>query len=495
MTQTPEANVSFDFRYALRRLIRARGFTLAASLTIALGVGANSAIFSVINAVLLRPPVGVAEPQRLVGLFTSDYSGPPYGSSSFADLDDFGAQGADVFTGVTGFSPRPAAVGSDDNLERIAAEVVTDNYFQVLGTQMMLGRAFGPEQRVKGGEPVAVISHGLWQRRFASDPAIIGKPVRMNAREFTIIGVTPVGFSGSVRPLVSDVWVPAALGAYLGMSDDFASRGDRSALVYARLKPGVTIEQARSRMADGVRALPARCRVPGSLDRRDATGPTHRGPRRAGDAHPAAGSWSRVRLRGHPDGHGHPRAARLLCERRRPPAGARRQPTQGGRHPDLDRSEPRADHPPDAHREPSACGVRRRRGHGGVRLGGARADGGRHAIADPGAGLAEPDAGLSRALVHARDHAPHRSRLRPRARVAREPSGCCHCAQDRHAGAATGRPSLLAPRRARHRTSGIVDTAAGRRAAVPPNAARRGNDRSGIPHRSHAAARHLPATG
>jgi predicted permease len=249
--------VNLDFRYALRRLIRARGFTLAASLTIALGVGANSAIFSVVNAVLLRPPVAVAEPERLVGLFTSDYSGPPYGSSSFADLDDFGKQGADVFTGVTGYSPRPAAVGSDDNLERIAAEVVTANYFQVLGTRLTLGRGFGPEQRVKGGEPVAVISYALWQRRFGSDPAIIGKPVRMNAREFTIIGVAPAGFAGSLRGLVTDVWVPTALGSYLGMSDDFTSRGDRSALVYARLKPGVTIEQARSRMAVVARQLAA----------------------------------------------------------------------------------------------------------------------------------------------------------------------------------------------------------------------------------------------
>jgi predicted permease len=249
--------VNFDFRYALRRLIRARGFTLAASLTIALGVGANSAIFSVINAILLRPPVAVSEPERLVGLFTSDYSGPPYGSSSFADIDDFGKQGADVFAGVTGFSPRPAAVGSDDNLERIAAEVVTDSYFQVLGTRLTLGRGFGPEQRVKGGEPVAVISHALWQRRFASDPAILGKPVRMNAREFTIIGVAPAGFAGSLRGLVTDVWVPAALGSYLGMSDDFTSRGDRGALVYARLKPDVTIEQARSRMAVVARQLAA----------------------------------------------------------------------------------------------------------------------------------------------------------------------------------------------------------------------------------------------
>jgi len=249
--------VNLDFSYALRRLIRARGFTLAAALTIALGVGANSAIFSIVNAVLLRPPVAVAAPDRLIGLFTSDFSGPPYGSSSFADIDDFGKQSADVFAGVMGYSPRPAAVGSDDNLERIAAEVVTDNYFQVLGTAMTLGRGFGPEQRVRGGEPVAVISNALWQRRFASDPAIVGKSVRMNAREFTIIGVAPAGFSGSLRPLVADVWVPAALGVYVGMSDDFTSRGDRSAFAYARLKPGVTIEHARARMAVVARQLAA----------------------------------------------------------------------------------------------------------------------------------------------------------------------------------------------------------------------------------------------
>ena len=250
--------MNFDFRYALRRLVRARGFTLAASLTIALGVGANSAIFSVINAVLLRPPVAVADPERLVGVFTSDYSGPPYGSSSFADVEDFGKQGADVFNGVMGYAPRPAAVGTDDNLERVAAEVVTDNYFQVLGTRLALGRGFGPEHRVPGGEPVAVISYALWQRRFAKDLGVVGKTLRMNAREFTIIGVAPAGFSGSLRGLVDDVWVPAAIGSYVGMSaDGLTQRGDRSAFVYARLKPGVTIEQARSRMAVVARQLTA----------------------------------------------------------------------------------------------------------------------------------------------------------------------------------------------------------------------------------------------
>ena len=250
--------MNLDFRYALRRLIRARGFTLAASLTIALGVGANSAIFSLINAVLLRPPVAVSQPDRLVGVFTSDYSGPAYGSSSFANVDDFEKQGADVFTGVTGFSPRPAAVGADDNLERVAVEIVTDNYFQVLGTPLMLGRPFGAEQRSPNGEPVAIISNALWQRRFASDQAIVGKPLRLNAREFTIIGVAPAGFAGSVRGLVDDVWVPASIGPYVGLDRDAAtSRGDRGAFVYARLKPNVTIEQAQARMKVVARQLSA----------------------------------------------------------------------------------------------------------------------------------------------------------------------------------------------------------------------------------------------
>jgi predicted permease len=250
--------LKFDFRYALRRLIRARGFTLAAALTIALGVGANTAIFSIVNAVLLRPPAAVTEPERLVGVFTSDYSGPPYGTSSVPDILDMGAQSADVFAGVAGFSPRPAALGSNDNLERAAVEVVTDNYFQVMGLQPVLGRTFGAEQRVKGGDPVVVISSALWRRRFGSDPAIIGKTLRMNAREFTIIGVAPNGFTGSIRGLVNDVWLPASLGAYVGMGDGFYDgRGDRSAFVYARLKPGVTIEQAQTRMQVVARQLHA----------------------------------------------------------------------------------------------------------------------------------------------------------------------------------------------------------------------------------------------
>ena len=249
--------MNFDLRYALRRLLRSRGFTLAAALTIAIGVGANTAIFTLVNAVLLRPPAAVAEPERLVGVYTSDYSGPPFGSSSLPDVEEFGKQ-TDIFAGVMGFAPRPAAVGEDDNLERIAVEVVTDNYFQVLGVQPVAGRAFGAEQRTPGGEPVAIISHALWQRRFGGDAAIVGKPLRLSAQQLTIIGVAPPKFAGSLRALVADAWIPLSAGAGVGMdASALTSRGDRGTLVYARLRPGVTIDEARARMSVVARQLAA----------------------------------------------------------------------------------------------------------------------------------------------------------------------------------------------------------------------------------------------
>ena len=240
--------MNFDVRYAIRRLLRSRSFTLAAGLTIALGVGANTAIFTLVNAVLLRPPTAVSEPDRLVGIFTSDYSGPPYGSSSLPDVEEFGRQ-TDVFSGVMGFAPRPAAVGANDNIERVAVEIVTPNYFQVLGMRPVSGRWFASEQTAIGGEPVAIISYALWQRRFAGDNAIVGKPLRMNAREFTILGVAPEGFSGSLRGLVADVWVPTSNGPFVGLDrESLMHRGNRGTLAFARLKDGVTIDDARTRM-------------------------------------------------------------------------------------------------------------------------------------------------------------------------------------------------------------------------------------------------------
>ncbi len=317
--------MNFDLRYALRRLIRARGFTLAASLTIALGVGANTAIFSLVNALLLRPPVAVTEPERLVGAVHERLQRAAIrGVLVRRHRRTSTTQATDVFTGVMGFSPaasrrrvrrQPRACrgreSSPTTISRCSAR------------RPSRGRGFGPEQRVQGGEPVAVISYSLWQRRFGGDPAIVGKPLRMNAREFTIIGVAPAGFSGSLRGLVVDVWVPASIGAYVGMgADAFTSRGDRGAFVYARLKPGVTIEQAQARMSVVARQLTAA--YPGNWTDVTQEGPAHHAAPRARDAHPAAGTRAGARLRRAAHGDCRSRAARVLRECRWSAARARR---------------------------------------------------------------------------------------------------------------------------------------------------------------------------
>ena len=162
-----------DARYALRRLLAAPGFTIAAVLTLALGIGANSTIFSVVNAILLRPPAGVSEPQRTVAIYTSDYSGPAYGSSSYPDYEVFSAQ-TDVFDGVTMYMPRQVGIGDDTDLLRTQAEIVAPNYFTVVGVRLQHGRSFSAEEARAGGPAVAIISDELWRTKFNGDPRAVG---------------------------------------------------------------------------------------------------------------------------------------------------------------------------------------------------------------------------------------------------------------------------------------------------------------------------------
>lgn len=237
-----------DLRYAARRLLRSPGFTTAAAVTLGLGIGASTAIFSLVNAVFLRPPAAVATPDRLVSLYTSDYSGPPYGTSSIPDYEEFRKQ-TDVFSGVMVFIPRPVAVGPEEASERVGLELVSGNYFEVLGVTPYFGRFFRPEEGQPGASPVAVISDALFQRRFSGSPSVIGTPIALNGRPFTIVGVAPPGFLGAMRPLVQDVWVPLHQGAEIGeITDDLTNRGGRSSFTIARLAPGVTLEEAQARM-------------------------------------------------------------------------------------------------------------------------------------------------------------------------------------------------------------------------------------------------------
>src|SRR5918911_953601 len=189
-----------DLRYGLRMLRKSPGVTLVTVLSLALGVGANTAIFSVFNGVLLKP-LPVAEPERVVALYTSDYSGPLYGSSSYPDYLDFRARGK-VLSDLAGYSPRPLSLNAGGAPERIFGEIVTGNYFDVLGVRAELGRTFLPEEdRTPGTHPVVVVSHDFWRRRFGADPRLVGQTLLINGQSLTVIGVAPKNFKGVLRGL------------------------------------------------------------------------------------------------------------------------------------------------------------------------------------------------------------------------------------------------------------------------------------------------------
>lgn len=239
-----------DVRYAWRTLLRNPGFTLSAVLTLAIGIGGTTTVFTLVNAIMLRPPAHVAAPQELVSVYTSDFSGPPYGSSSYADFEDFRSK-TNVFSGMLAVRPMPVGVGEGEDLVNEGAELVSGDYFQVLGVNPQLGRFFSPDEAQTGSPvPVAVLSHQLWQQRFSGNPSAIGSVVRLNGSPFTVIGVAPDGFLGSIRGLRMGLWIPVPAATLVGMNPrSVTSRGSRSFMVMGRMAPGVTIQQATAALA------------------------------------------------------------------------------------------------------------------------------------------------------------------------------------------------------------------------------------------------------
>ena len=237
-----------DLRFALRQLARAPGFTLAAILTLGIGIGANTTIFSVVNAALLRPPAGVADPDRLVWLYTSDYSGPDFGASSFPDYEEFRQQDH-IFDGVFAVIQTRTAIWDGDTAEPVGAEIVSENYFDVVGVRPAVGRFFTPDEGRPGAPAVAVISDALFERRFARDRSTLERPITIQGHRFTVVGVAPPGFGGTARPLAADLWMtfPAALA--IGQADGLEGRDNRGIFVVGRLRDGVTLESARSSMS------------------------------------------------------------------------------------------------------------------------------------------------------------------------------------------------------------------------------------------------------
>ena len=239
-----------DVRYGLRMWGKNPGFTAVAVVSLALGIGANTTIFSLGNALLLRP-LPVEEPDRLVSVFTSYAGGDPYGQTSLPDYEDFRDR-TDLFTGLAAYSWSLMGLRVGDRTKVVMGQVVTWNYFSVLGVHPYLGRGFLREEDQKPDtHPVAILSHRTWTSRFGSNPGILGQTVRLNDYPFTIVGIAPEGFHGPLSILAADVWVPTMMAKRaLAWVQLFGPDRRRDPFLYVlgRLKPGVSIVQAQAAM-------------------------------------------------------------------------------------------------------------------------------------------------------------------------------------------------------------------------------------------------------
>jgi predicted permease len=232
-----------DVRLAARVLVKSPGFTCVAVLSLALGIGANTTIFSLLNALLLRPLPG-RDPGRLATVYTSDYSGPLYGASSYPDYLDFRTQSRS-FEGLAAYGIQPVVLSDGGEGQRVLAQLVSGNFFDVIGMNAAYGRPILKAEETPGQHPVAVLSHAFWQSRFGADPALVGRKIALNGRPYTVVGVAPLGFSGMLRGVSMDLFVPLSMRPALA-GESLDERGNRGLMLIGRLRPGVGIEDARA---------------------------------------------------------------------------------------------------------------------------------------------------------------------------------------------------------------------------------------------------------
>jgi macrolide transport system ATP-binding/permease protein len=237
-----------DIRYSARSLLRRPAFTLIALVTLAVGIGANTAVFSIVNAMLFRARP-VAQPEQLVELYVGDASNP-YQTGAYQDFLTFRDQ-PEILAGLAAYSVDQFKLGGAEDVEQVWGEAVSGNYFELLGVHAIKGRMFLPEEdQTPGTHPVAVISHGLWQRRFGANPAVIGQTITLNHQSLTVIGIAPPQYTGMFRGLAIEVWVPIMMIPQMTPERGLAllnSRGNSWLFIVGRLKPEATLEQARAR--------------------------------------------------------------------------------------------------------------------------------------------------------------------------------------------------------------------------------------------------------
>lgn len=239
-----------DIRYALRLLARSPVFTLTAVLSIAIGVASSGAIFSLADALLLRPRAGVADPATLVDIGRS-MDGEGFDNFGYPQFEAL-RSGSTLLEGMSAvrFEPSVMSLGDAERTEKIYAGLVSGEYFAVTGTRAAEGRFFlAEEDRTAGTHPVAVLAHGFWQRRFAGDRSIVGQTLRLNNLPFTVVGIAEEGFTGTSLIGV-DLWIPMAMDAHVRAADRSLREAHDAVWMTAigRLKPGVTLPQVREEL-------------------------------------------------------------------------------------------------------------------------------------------------------------------------------------------------------------------------------------------------------
>jgi putative ABC transport system permease protein len=231
-----------DLRYAIRILVKKPGFTLTAILTLALGIGANTAIFSVINALILNPP-HILEAERVAAIWRTTKDQRTEGYISYLELQSWQAQNQS-FESLAAYKPNGFIVLNDEQAERLQGMRVTANFLSLLKVNLLRGRDFQVEEEKRGAQGVVIISHSFWQTRMGGDEAILGQPLTLNGRSFTIIGILPAGFEFPLIAKQIDLITTIA-----GEGQNLDERGAQVLKGIGRLKQGVTLQQAQTELS------------------------------------------------------------------------------------------------------------------------------------------------------------------------------------------------------------------------------------------------------
>jgi macrolide transport system ATP-binding/permease protein len=243
-----------DVRYGARTLRKSPGFTIVALVTLALGVGANAVIFSLISTFLLRP-LPIRHPEQVWAIHQGKQNDPSYSQSmsypNYKDLRDRNQ----VLTGMAVYRFDPMSLSHNGRNERVWGYLVSENYFDLLGVRPALGRTFLPEASAPNADPVVVLNYRTWQRRFGADPAIVGNSIMINGRSFTVVGVGPPEFTGTESVFTPEFWIPSMMQEWIEGDNELMSRGNGQWLAFGRLKPGVTPQQAQTQLNSVVQQL------------------------------------------------------------------------------------------------------------------------------------------------------------------------------------------------------------------------------------------------